>query len=218
MHNLINLYTFQDPKSLFNLIDASPTDFVYASKYQKEREARILAVFGIGWQLIENKKCLVRLTNDMEPAEAQININNNNYDIQISMCIEPKRQIGTEYKTNTVYDNARPASLEALYSVIKENVRKKLAKYGTGKKLNLLFYINMDNTAVTPEGLTNAVGEINNLDFEAIWAIFDTCIEKKNGSLESGFAIAKLFPSACKGFFKFSKIGITCKFQPKFTL
>lgn len=207
MNNLITLYSFQDPKIMFDLIDTSPADFVYASKYQKGREARILSAFAMGWQLIENKKCLVRLAEGLEPTEAQIKIDNKEYDIQICMCIEPQRQIGVEYKTNTVYIKERLASLDTLYDVIKENVQKKLKKYGNGKKLNLLLYINMNYTAVSPEGLTKTLNEVNKLDFESIWAVLDTYKKNEHDYAELGFAIAKLYPGICRGFFTFSKNG-----------
>lgn len=205
--NSMNLYQFEDPKLMFDSIDTSPTDFIYSTKYQKEREARILSVFGIGWQLIENKKCLVRLVNEMEPTEAQIKIDAKEYNIQICMCIEPQRQIGAEYKMNTVYEKERPVDLTTLYNVIKENIQKKLNKYGSGQKLNLLFYINMNYTGVTPKGLTTTMSEISKLNFESIWAILDTYKNNDEGGTELGFALAKLFPSECKGFFTFSKNG-----------
>lgn len=192
---------------MFDSIDTSSTDFVYATRYQKEREARILSVFGMGWQLIENKRCLVRLVNGMEPTEAQIKIDAKEYGIQICMCIEPQRQIGTEYKTNTVFEKERLATLTTLYSVIKENVQKKLKKYGSGQKLNLLLYINLNYTGVTPERLTNAMSEINKLNFESIWAILDTYKKNEEGDAGLGFAVMKLFPGECKGFFTFSKNG-----------
>lgn len=212
MSNLVeqqkmNLYKFEDPKLMFDSIDTLPADFVYSTKYQKEREARIVSVFAIGWQLIENKKCLVRLVNGMEPTEAQIKIDAKEYDIQICMCIDPQRQIGTEYKTNTVYEKERPVDLATLYRVIKENVQKKLKKYGSGQKLNLLLYINMNHTGVTPNGLTTTISEISTLNFESIWAILDTYKNNDGAGTELGFALAKLFPGECKGFFTFSKNG-----------
>jgi len=202
-----NLYDYMRPRLMFNTINTKSTDFVYSNKHQKDREARIISVFGMGWELIEKKDCLIRLIEGQEPAEAQIKIDDKEYGIQIAMCIESGRRIGHEYKTKSVYETDRPISLHMLHKTIQGVIKNKIKKYGSGKGINLLLYVNMNHTGVNPTELTNTLSSIDDLDFESIWVIFDTYKPIDNDYAMAGFAIAKLYPGGCKGFFTFLKEG-----------
>ena len=203
----MDMYKFMRPKEMFKVIDITPLDFVHNNKYQKDREARIVSVFGMGWELIEKKQCLVRLVENQEPVEAQIKIDDKEYGIQVTMCVDSERYIQNKNARKPFHVESQSASVLSLYSSIVELIKKKLKKYGTGSRINLLLYVNRNHQGINPLELSTEISKVENLNFESVWAIFDDYKPIDKSSVMMGFAVARLHPEQCKGFFTFSKDG-----------
>lgn len=200
------MYMFQDPRLLWNSIDRTADDFVYSTRYQKEREACLIALFAVGYELLTKTNSEVRLVNNREPIEAELRTKTEHLGFQIAMAIRKGRKIKDEYQNSRKLISYRPIKFEEFAERIEDIIAKKFKKYGNGKGINLLIYGNISyehlNAQTMVDRFTNFASK-----FDSIWLIAHTFVPTSEG-ITTGYAIIKLTPNPSPQFYGFTDDGM----------
>ena len=206
------MYKFQNPHLLWNSIDKTPEDFVYSTRYQKEREAFLISLFAVGYGLLTSTgSCEVRLVKDKEPIEAELKTSKEILGFQITMAIREGRKIKEERSLKIL--PYRPVRFEEYVQRIEAIVAKKIKKYGSGRGVNLLIYCNMSYENLNAQAMITRFANLA-ANFDSIWLIMHTFTETMDG-VTSGYAIIKLAPDPSPVFYGFTMEGMGLDKPPR---
>ncbi len=200
------MYVFQSPHLLWKSIDRTTDDFVYSTRYQKEREAYLISLFAVGYGLLTETDCEVRLVKDKEPIEAELKTKKECLGFQIAMAIRKGKKVKEEFKKSPGLIPYRPVKFEELAERIEDIVTKKTKKYGTGKGINLLIYSNISYENLNAQQMKERFSNLAS-NFDSIWLIMHTFAPTSEG-ITAGYAIIKIAPDPSPLFYGFTYDGM----------
>jgi len=201
-----DFYVFQNPIELFNKTEilSQTKGFVNERKYQKQREAWIMARFSCAYSKYTKNDIKISLS-DEEPADAQMKVGRNIIDYQIVLANKPGRKLDLEYKTLKKEQNSsktkpyRPVNLEEEARILRDILQKKVNKNYAGKRdLNLLIH---SNFRVHGSEINNDMKITENIEIKSFQEVWIHRLSGFEGRVVS--AISRVFPSK-RGYFLFS--------------